>query len=101
MYDKNIEYLIRCPNGFIKSNDGKSCEPIDECVDEDCMKDQRPCRLATAAKLCSCADNSSDCNGNTESFTINYNTIAISTIIVCVLNIPRQLNISFVITFGL
>ena len=29
MYDKVIEYLIRCPNGFIKTSDGKSCEPID------------------------------------------------------------------------
>ena len=93
-----IEFYIciRCPNGFVKTTDGKACEPMDECANNDCLKDSSPCRLTTAAKLCSCSDNNTDCQpSNHQSFPhfINFNTIAISTIIVCVLNIPRQLTL--------
>lgn len=89
-----FEIGIRCPNGFIKTNDGKACERVDECANGECLKDSSPCRLTTSAKLCSCSDNGTDCQpSETQNFPINFNTIAISTIIVCVLNIPRQLTL--------
>ena len=90
-----LNFMIRCPNGFIKTNDGKYCKTIDECTEDQCMKDERPCRLTSSSKHCSCADNSSDCKENGAKLSNNFNTIAFSTIIVCLLNIPRQLSSLF------
>lgn len=84
----------RCPDDLVKSSDGKRCEPIEECAhnDNQCMSDaERPCRqTSTAARLCACAENGTDCKGKSHNPLVNFNTIAASTFLVCALNIPRQ-----------
>jgi len=86
-----LNYFDRCPVGTIKSSDGKSCEQIDDCDNNNCMKDERHCLTSSPGQLCSCSDNSTACNRNSDNLTINLNTIAISAMIVCVINIPRKI----------
>jgi hypothetical protein len=47
--------------------------------------------MSSAAHLCSCSDNSTVCDRNENNFTINLSTIAVSVLIVCVINIPRKI----------
>ncbi len=83
-------WFFRCPVGSIITNDGKSCKSVDDCDKDNCMKEERQC-MSSAAHLCSCSDNSTVCNRNENYFTINTSTIAVSALIVCVINIPRKI----------
>ncbi|CAG2101814.1 unnamed protein product [Medioppia subpectinata] len=77
-HDIWMTYECRCPNGLVKTSDGKGCEPYDSCIDHNCMKDETPCRSSSTSRLCSCPNNTSDCDTYTQDFAINFNTIAIS-----------------------